>query len=292
MILPALTVRKRQRSPSLRSQQPHKIACVAEFGCDDTSLQTSSVSTSTRARGSLIGSRRVQYQYARLRAYIKSKSRGGSNAQHTSGTDDSTGASSSCVLDLRNPSLDHNDTTSRWSMRPKLHRIKGVPWSRHVSVPEYLARPNYDGSATLLPNDQGRHVKKRLSVALLNPLSSSPTVKVKREKRARPSVQSLSRSWDSHEGLSLHPDSGATTARADSSTPATSDDSPTGSPGSIRRHVVSSTFTVEQMLVLFNQQREAKRLSVMEEGWKQVPPTIRTVEATAAAKYGFMLVCM
>lgn len=283
MILPAIAVRKRQRSASQPSERPQKFACVADSAYA-TSIQTSSASTRTKARRPLISSRRVQYHYARLRAYIKSKSRGGSNVHRTSATDDSTAVSGPCAPGLADHKLTRVDTTSRWSLRTKCHATRGLPWSTRVTVPECPAHPSYDGPATTPPDEQGHSVRKRLSIALLNPLSSSLTVKVKREKRARPSVQSLCRSSASEEKTSAQTDSEATTTRNDSSTPPTSDDSPTGSPGSIRRHAVSTSFTAEQILVLFNQRRDVKGTSTLGNVGQRDFPTIRTVEATAAAK--------
>ena len=118
---------------------------------------------------------------------------------------------------------------------------------------------------------------------------SSPTIIHKPELRSRPSVQTICNDESSatSDSLSL-PCSGSTsTTQKCSSTPPTSlsDGTMSGSPGSIRRHEVDLAATNDQLLVLFNHNNtRPRKLSTIHEVDKKQMATIKTVEATAAAK--------
>lgn len=116
---------------------------------------------------------------------------------------------------------------------------------------------------------------------------SNPTVIRKPELRSRPSVQTIcnDRSSTASGSLSLQGSGSASTTQKHSSTPPTSDGMSSGSPGSVRRHEVDSAAASAQLLVLFDQNNVCPRkLSTIYEVDKQQMATIKTVEATAAAK--------
>lgn len=127
-------------------------------------------------------------------------------------------------------------------------------------------------------------LKRRISSKLLGSITSSPTVIIKPELRSRPSVQTICYERGSASSISASTQSTSSTTKKDSSTPPTSEGTVSGSPGSVRRQDLDLSATSDQLLVLFEHRNLPRRLSTIQEIDGQHIATIKTVEATAAAK--------
>lgn len=153
----------------------------------------------------------------------------------------------------------------------------------HQSPEHELTRQN-----TPVSNCSVNSLRRKLSQKFLNTFSpSSPTVIVKPELRSRPSVQTMcnQRSSATSATLSLQSSGSSSTKRINDSTPPTSEGTLTGSPGSVRHHELDITATDDHLLVLFEQNNLPRKLSTIHKIDGQQIATIKTVEATAAAKY-------
>lgn len=118
-------------------------------------------------------------------------------------------------------------------------------------------------------------------------IPSSPTIIRKPELRSRPSVQTIchERMSATSGTLSLQSSASASTTQKDSSTPPTSEGTASGSPGSVRRHDIDLAAANDQLLLIFDHNSICPRkLSTIHEVNNQQVATIKTVEATAAAK--------
>lgn len=132
----------------------------------------------------------------------------------------------------------------------------------------------------------------KLQHKILNTFNNDPTVVVKPSLRSRPSVQTLQNEapdWMPSQ-LSSSPStyvdsSGSSPKNANKYTPVTSDGLPS-TPSSVRRYEGISLVDNDQSLLL-NYNTVASRLSTIPENSNQRTATIRTVEATAAAKIFF-----
>jgi tRNA A-37 threonylcarbamoyl transferase component Bud32 len=118
-----------------------------------------------------------------------------------------------------------------------------------------------------------------------------PTVIVRNNLRSRPSVQTLSNSataWGSQPSSpsTYTGGSGPSPNIANQSTPATSDSTP-ASPGSVRRYEGISLVDNEQYLVFDHDFLHSSALSTIPEHTWATTLSIKTVEATAAAKIFF-----
>lgn len=133
-----------------------------------------------------------------------------------------------------------------------------------------------------------RSLRRRISQKFRDSFTpSSPTVIRKPELRSRPSVQTICNDRSSQTSGYLSPLSSgsASTTQNHNSTPPTSDGKASGSPGSVRRHEIDLAAANDQLLVLFDHNNVCPRkLSTVHELDNQLIATIKTVEATAAAK--------
>lgn len=144
---------------------------------------------------------------------------------------------------------------------------------------------NIQGQASPASSHSIGSLRRKISQRFLQAFSPpSPTIVVKPELRARPSVQTLAidRSSTASGTLSLHSSSGTT--QLNGSTPPTSEGTMSGSPGSVLRHDLEMHAPHEQLLVISEQSEWPRKLSTVHEVDGQQIATIRTVEATAAAK--------
>lgn len=150
------------------------------------------------------------------------------------------------------------------------------------------AGPGSNRQDSPLPYTPAGPLHRRISQRFRDTFTySSPTVIRKPELRSRPSVQTIcnDRSSATSGSLSLQDSGSASTTQKHSSTPPTSDGMSSGSPGSVRRHDVDLAAATDRLLVLFDQNNVCPRkLSTIYEVDKQKVATIKTVEATAAAK--------
>lgn len=125
-------------------------------------------------------------------------------------------------------------------------------------------------------------LRRRVSSKLLKSITSSPTVIVKPELRSRPSVQTIYNGCTSASSTSTSTQNSPSTTNKDSSTPPTSEGTFPGSSGSVCR--LDPSTTNDQLLVLFECHNLPRKLSTIQEIDSQQIATIRTIEATAAAK--------
>lgn len=127
-------------------------------------------------------------------------------------------------------------------------------------------------------------LRRRLSSKLLSSITSSPTVIIKPELRSRPSVQTICYGRDSRGSVSASTERTSSTTKKDNSTPPTSEGTTSGSPGSVCHQDLDLPATNDQLLVLFEQHNSSRKLSTIQEIDGQQIATIKTIEATAAAK--------
>ncbi|KAJ9654021.1 hypothetical protein H2198_006876 [Neophaeococcomyces mojaviensis] len=130
-------------------------------------------------------------------------------------------------------------------------------------------------------------LRRKLSTKLLSTFNSSPTVVVKPELRARPSVQTISNARSSTTSSAPSTPSSTSTMQHNGSTPPTSDGTNTGSSGSVLRHELDLSAINNQHLVFFEQNNTQRKLSTIQEIDGNQIATIKTIEATAAAKIFF-----
>lgn len=123
---------------------------------------------------------------------------------------------------------------------------------------------------------------RKISSKLLSSIHSSPTVIVKPELRSRPSVQTVCSGHPPARSTSTSTQSTPSTVQKDSSTPPTSEGTTSGSPTSVYHKDLSAPN--DQLLVLFDHNNLPRKLSTIQEIDGQQIATIRTIEATAAAK--------
>lgn len=178
------------------------------------------------------------------------------------------------------------------SANPLRLHLTGVPMSEMDST--FLAETCTLGSApcnTPISYRSVASLRRRISSKLLNSISSSPTVIVKPELRSRPSVQTICTGRGSTSSASASASastqSTTSTTKKNSSTPPTSEGTTSGSPGSpgsICRQDINLSATNDQLLVLFEHHNLPRKLSTIQEIDGQQIATIRTIEATAAAK--------
>lgn len=132
--------------------------------------------------------------------------------------------------------------------------------------------------------DLSRKVSRKFRDTIL---PSSPTVKVRPELRSRPSVQSMHKSRSSDTGPTLSSDSHASTStlQKHSSTPPTSEGSHSGSvPNSVQRSAPKISLASNDLVVMIQDSNDVRKLSTIPEVDDTQIATVRTVEATAAAK--------
>ncbi|KAK5098447.1 hypothetical protein LTS08_006580 [Lithohypha guttulata] len=139
----------------------------------------------------------------------------------------------------------------------------------------------------LLPSTS---LRRKISLRFMNSFSpASPTVIVKPELRARPSVQTLRvcQSPALSGNTSSQSSSSTSTTLNNGSTPPTSAGTATGSPSSVLHYDMNVAATDNQLLILFEQANLPRKLSTIHEVDGQPNLTIKTVEATAAARIFF-----
>lgn len=174
------------------------------------------------------------------------------------------------------------------STNPLRLHLTGVPMSEMGGT--FLAETSTLGTApcnTPISYRSVASLRRRISSKLLNSISSSPTVIVKPELRSRPSVQTICTGRGSASSVSASTQSTTSTTKKDSSTPPTSEGTTAGSPdfpGSVCRQDLDLPATNDQLLVLFEHHNLPRKLSTIQEIDGQQIATIRTIEATAAAK--------
>lgn len=171
------------------------------------------------------------------------------------------------------------------SANPLRLQLTGVPLSEMDGT--FLTESSSHGSApcnTPVSHRSIASLRRRISSKLLNSISSSPTVIVKPELRSRPSVQTICNGRGSASSASASTQSTSSTTKKNSSTPPTSEGTTSGSPVSICRQDLDLSATNDQLLVLFEQHNLPRKLSTIQEIDGQQIATIKTIEATAAAK--------
>lgn len=124
-------------------------------------------------------------------------------------------------------------------------------------------------------------LRRRVSTRLLSSLTSSPTVIIKPELRSRPSVQTICYERASMSDNSATTQSTSSTTKKGDSTPPTSEGT---TPGSVYHQDIDPCTTSDQLLVLFDYHNLPRKLSTIHEIDGRQIATIKTVEATAAAK--------
>lgn len=128
-------------------------------------------------------------------------------------------------------------------------------------------------------------LRRKISQKFVHAFSPpSPTIVVKPELRARPSVQSLANDRSSTASGTLSLQSSGGTAQLHGSTPPTSEGTMAGSPASVLRHDLEIHAPNNQLLVIAEQTDWPRKLSTIHEVDGRQIATIKTVEATAAAK--------
>ena len=165
--------------------------------------------------------------------------------------------------------------------------VEKVP-SKLAALDQSPAEHEASGQTSPVSTKSVGLLRRKLSQRLMNTFSPScPTVVVKPELRQRPSVQTIANDRSAVTSGTLSMSSGKRSGSATqnhSSTPPTSEGTLTGSPGSVRKQDFDLAAMNEQLLVLLDRNDAARKLSTIHEVDGKQVATIKTVEATAAAK--------
>lgn len=197
------------------------------------------------------------------------------------------------------PSMDGSHTAIAYSpidsqqsaTRLQLSGLTGEKLQREGqdNTSERIAQHEHSRKSSPVSITSAQSIRRRISQRFRDTLSpSSPTVIVKPKLRARPSVQLMSVDHSSAISSSSSSNSQGSTStmqKHTSSTPFTSDGTLSGhSPRSITRVELDLAPASDQLLILSGMNETTRKLSTIQEVDKQYLATIKTIEATAAAK--------